>query len=174
MAIGWDIAGYKGYSYLFFLPAKWSRFLPRRTKYLEDSFSRIPFLKHLFLPNSGTYPALAICICLKMRCPFLISNREKGHLIWLVLEHLLFFHILWISFHPNWRSYFSERWPNHQPIILGHPHFYGDSTISSNNCRCPRPMPEELRRPISKLGLGSVSLAEWTNMKKPLKDWVNH
>ena len=34
------------------------------------------------------------------------------------LEHFLFSHILGISNHPNWRSYFSEGWPNHQPVML--------------------------------------------------------
>ena len=29
--------------------------------------------------------------------------------------HFLDFPIYWVSNHPNWLSYFSERWPNHQP-----------------------------------------------------------
>ena len=32
------------------------------------------------------------------------------------LEHFLFSHILGII-SPNWRSYFSEGWPNHQPVV---------------------------------------------------------
>ena len=27
------------------------------------------------------------------------------------------FPIYWVANHPNWRSYFSEGWPNHQPVI---------------------------------------------------------
>ena len=37
---------------------------------------------------------------------------------WLVvggLEHQFYFPIYWESHHPNWLSYFSEGWPNHQP-----------------------------------------------------------
>ena len=29
--------------------------------------------------------------------------------------HFWHFPIYWVSNHPNWRSYFSEGWPNHQP-----------------------------------------------------------
>ena len=38
-------------------------------------------------------------------------------LIWLVvwLPFLAFSHNNWECHHPNWRSYFSEGWPNHQP-----------------------------------------------------------
>ena len=32
------------------------------------------------------------------------------------LEHQFYFPIYWVSNHPNWRSYFSEGWPNHQPV----------------------------------------------------------
>ena len=31
------------------------------------------------------------------------------------LEHEFYFPIYWESHHPNWLSYFSEGWPNHQP-----------------------------------------------------------
>ena len=36
---------------------------------------------------------------------------------WLVggLEHQFYFPIYWECHHPNWLSYFSEGWPNHQP-----------------------------------------------------------
>ena len=30
--------------------------------------------------------------------------------------HFLDFPIYWESYHPNWLSYFSEGWPNHQPV----------------------------------------------------------
>ena len=32
------------------------------------------------------------------------------------LEHQFYFPIYWESHHPNWLSYFSEGWPNHQPV----------------------------------------------------------
>ena len=31
------------------------------------------------------------------------------------LEHQFYFPIYWECHHPNWLSYFSEGWPNHQP-----------------------------------------------------------
>ena len=31
------------------------------------------------------------------------------------LEHQFYFPIYWVYNHPNWLSYFSEGWPNHQP-----------------------------------------------------------
>ena len=31
------------------------------------------------------------------------------------LDAIFYFPIYWVSNHPNWRSYFSEGWPNHQP-----------------------------------------------------------
>ena len=31
------------------------------------------------------------------------------------LEHQFYFPIYWVANHPNWLSYFSEGWPNHQP-----------------------------------------------------------
>ena len=40
------------------------------------------------------------------------------HIFWLVggLEHEFYFLIYWVSNHPKWLSYFSEGWPNHQPV----------------------------------------------------------
>ena len=32
------------------------------------------------------------------------------------LEHQFYFPIYWEFHHPNWLSYFSEGWPNHQPV----------------------------------------------------------
>ena len=32
--------------------------------------------------------------------------------------NLAFSHINWVANHPNWRSYFSEGWPNHQPVFV--------------------------------------------------------
>ena len=32
----------------------------------------------------------------------------------------IFFPIYWVANHPNWLSYFSEGWPNHQPDTFGH------------------------------------------------------
>ena len=39
------------------------------------------------------------------------------------LEHQFYFPICWESHHPNWRSYFSEGWPNHQPVLMVIHHF---------------------------------------------------
>ena len=40
--------------------------------------------------------------------------------VWLVVWLTFFnFPIYWVSNHPNWRSYFSEGWPNHQPAVVG-------------------------------------------------------
>ena len=33
------------------------------------------------------------------------------------LEHQFYFPIYWVSNHPNWLSYSSEGWPNHQPVF---------------------------------------------------------
>ena len=37
---------------------------------------------------------------------------------WLVVWNTFYFPIHWVSNHPNWRSYFSEGWPNHQPAYI--------------------------------------------------------
>ena len=34
---------------------------------------------------------------------------------WLV--DMFYFPIYWVANHPNWLSYFSEGWPNHQPVM---------------------------------------------------------
>ena len=39
------------------------------------------------------------------------------------LEHFLCFSIYWKFHHPNWLSYFSEGWLNHQPVIFMFPSF---------------------------------------------------
>ena len=36
---------------------------------------------------------------------------------WWFGTSILFSQKYWVSNHPNWRSYFSEGWPNHQPAI---------------------------------------------------------
>ena len=35
---------------------------------------------------------------------------------WLVVWNILNFPIYWVANHPNGRSYFSQGWPNHQPV----------------------------------------------------------
>ena len=32
--------------------------------------------------------------------------------------HFLFSQKYWVANHPNWRSYFSEGWRNHQPVMI--------------------------------------------------------
>ena len=44
-----------------------------------------------------------------------LSSYSGCHLIWLVVWNIFYFSIYWVSNHPNWLSYFSEGWPNHQP-----------------------------------------------------------
>ena len=45
-------------------------------------------------------------------------NRCLANFIWLVVWNInFFFPIYWEFHHPNWLSYFSEGWPNHQPVI---------------------------------------------------------
>ena len=55
--------------------------------------------------------------------------------IWLVVWNILYFPISWVANHPNWLSYFSEGWPNHQP---GMAFPFGEITaawkISTTNC----------------------------------------
>ena len=47
----------------------------------------------------------------------LLWRRAQGcHLVG-GLEHQFYFPIYWVFNHPNWRSYFSEGWPNHLPAI---------------------------------------------------------
>ena len=38
--------------------------------------------------------------------------------IWLVVWNIFYFPIYWECHHPNWLSYFSEGWPNHQPDMI--------------------------------------------------------
>ena len=39
------------------------------------------------------------------------------NIFWLVVWNILYFPIYWVANHPNWLSYFSEGWPNHQPVF---------------------------------------------------------
>ena len=32
--------------------------------------------------------------------------------------NIFYFPIYWVANHPNWLSYFSEGWPNHQPVVV--------------------------------------------------------
>ena len=40
---------------------------------------------------------------------------------WLVVWNIFDFPIYWVSNHPNWLSYVSEGWPNHQPVKINPP-----------------------------------------------------
>ena len=46
-------------------------------------------------------------------CTKAINNSLSG---WWFGCHQFYFPIYWVANHPNWRSYFSEGWPNHQPV----------------------------------------------------------
>ena len=53
--------------------------------------------------------------------------------IWLVVWNIFYFPIYWESHHPNWLSYFSEGWPNHQPAIdANYSSQFGTIDISTN------------------------------------------
>ena len=48
------------------------------------------------------------------------------------LEHFLFFHMLGISSSQLTNSYFSEEWPNHQPVVVdSHPVVRSGSALAS-------------------------------------------
>ena len=44
--------------------------------------------------------------------------------------NIFYFPIYWVSNNPNWLSYFSEGWPNHQPVII-------TSCFATNYARIP-------------------------------------
>ena len=48
---------------------------------------------------------------LRVWCP---KNSPTIKDIWLVVWNMFYFPIYWEFHHPNWLSYFSEGWPNHQ------------------------------------------------------------
>ena len=55
-------------------------------------------------------------------------------MVWL----LFYFPIYWEFHHPNWRSYFSEGWPNHQPAMLARAlGQYSIKTNSAGLATCP-------------------------------------
>ena len=45
-------------------------------------------------------------------------GKESESLLVGGLEHQFYFPIYWECHHPNWLSYFSEGWPNHQPAFF--------------------------------------------------------
>ena len=51
----------------------------------------------------------------------LLTYKLVDHilLLWLVVWlPFFFFHLNWVSNYPNWLSYFSEGWLNHQPVLV--------------------------------------------------------
>ena len=72
----------------------------------------------VYLPN------LKIVISI-VSLPEGIGYSEKVRVYYMVggLEHFLCFSIYWKFHHPNWLSYFSEGWLNHQPVIFMFPSF---------------------------------------------------
>ena len=73
----------------------------------------------VYLPN------LKIVISI-VSLPEGIGYSEKVRVYYMVggLEHFLCFSIYWKFHHPNWLSYFSEGWLNHQPVIFMFPSFF--------------------------------------------------
>ena len=49
------------------------------------------------------------------------------------LVAIFYFPIYWVSNHPNWLSYFSEGWPNHQPDCLRSTTYLINSGTTSMN-----------------------------------------
>ena len=48
-----------------------------------------------------------------------VSHVSYIHIVtWLVVWNIFYFPIYWESHHPHWLSYFSEGWPNHQPVMI--------------------------------------------------------
>ena len=60
-------------------------------------------------PANVPYQSLLMmtCIVLRTRENYLVGG----------LEHQFYFPIYWECHHPNWLSYFSKGWPNHQPAM---------------------------------------------------------
>ena len=49
---------------------------------------------------------------------------------------IFYFPIYWVSNHPNWLSYFSEGWPNHQPVYVQTLlFFFVNSSLGGSSCR---------------------------------------
>ena len=62
-----------------------------------------------------------------MVCGFMCSSCQPYHSEWQSAMHVHIWLVVWLPFfifpyignnHPNWLSYFSEGWPNHQPEYL--------------------------------------------------------
>ena len=51
-------------------------------------------------------------------CRAEVWQDTRFDIIWLVVWNIFYFPIYWVANHPNWLSYFSEGWPNHQPVIV--------------------------------------------------------
>ena len=51
---------------------------------------------------------------------WLIEKISIKTTFWLVVWNIFYFPIYWEFHHPNWLSYFSEGWPNHQPALRLH------------------------------------------------------
>ena len=58
-------------------------------------------------------------VCLKR------GNPHFDRFFWLVVWNIFYFPIYWVPNHPNWLSYFSEGWPNHQPVFIIPPNLVG-------------------------------------------------
>ena len=48
---------------------------------------------------------------------FIIRGDMQQYLVG-GLVAIFYFPMYWVANHPNWRSYFSEGWPNHQPDMI--------------------------------------------------------
>ena len=48
-----------------------------------------------------------------------VYRKVRQNKTWLVVWNIFYFPIYWVANHPNWLSYFSEGWLNHQPEFYG-------------------------------------------------------
>ena len=66
------------------------------------------------------------------------------------LVAIFYFPIYWESNHPNWLSYFSEGWPNHQPAIYFTNELY---FICSRGWL--KKIPSQAQRSVTEVGIGA-------------------
>ena len=81
------------------------------------------------------------------------------------LEHQFYFPIYWECHHPNWLSYFSEGWPNHQPVMVSHCFPYRFETCEHMAPVSPVMATEQIQAEGDAQRVDSrerVALAEWS------------
>ena len=90
--------------------------------------------------------------------------KRSRHFLVGGLQHEFYFPIYWEFHHPNWLSYFSEGWPNHQPvgvsIVMGvapnHPSDVGCDILTNKPSKCSW-YPHEWKPPISYINFSGIN-----------------